>query len=160
MVAHLRGLLLPKLRRQFAEFLQHRSLKRLGILYQSTCVGLGYGLMRELFPGTPSLHRQSNKPVQLTAFVTTRWLRNINLIPIDYACRPRLRSRLTLRRLALRRNPWTFGERVFHPLCRYSCQHSLFRYLQMPSRVILHRLTERSATAHTSVCTRSFGAWL
>ena len=29
---------------QFAEFLQHRSLKRLGILYQSTCVGLGYGL--------------------------------------------------------------------------------------------------------------------
>ena len=38
------GLLLPKLRRQFAEFLQHRSLKRLGMLYLSTCVGLGYGL--------------------------------------------------------------------------------------------------------------------
>ena len=37
------GLLLPKLRRHFAEFLQHRSLKRLGILYQSTCVGFGYG---------------------------------------------------------------------------------------------------------------------
>ena len=35
------GLLLPKLRRHFAEFLQHRSLKRLGILYQSTCVGFG-----------------------------------------------------------------------------------------------------------------------
>jgi len=29
---------------QFAEFLQHSSLKRLGILYQSTCVGFGYGL--------------------------------------------------------------------------------------------------------------------
>jgi hypothetical protein len=28
---------------QFAEFLQHRSLKRLGMLYLSTCVGLGYG---------------------------------------------------------------------------------------------------------------------
>src|SRR3954466_12608892 len=28
--------LLPKLREQFAEFLQHHSLKRLGILYQST----------------------------------------------------------------------------------------------------------------------------
>src|SRR4030081_1076619 len=39
-----RGPLLPKLRGQFAEFLQHRSLKRLGMLYQSTCVGLGYGL--------------------------------------------------------------------------------------------------------------------
>ena len=36
--------LLPKLREQFAEFLQHRSLKRLGMLYQSTCVGFGYGL--------------------------------------------------------------------------------------------------------------------
>jgi len=49
MVAHQRGLLLPKLRRHFAEFLQHRSLKRLGILYQSTCVGLGYGLMEGYF---------------------------------------------------------------------------------------------------------------
>ena len=36
--------LLPKLRRHFAEFLQHRSLKRLGMLNQSTCVGFGYGL--------------------------------------------------------------------------------------------------------------------
>jgi len=36
--------LLPKLRGQFAEFLQHRSLKRLGMLYLPTCVGLGYGL--------------------------------------------------------------------------------------------------------------------
>src|SRR3984957_42242 len=38
------GPLLPKLRGDFAEFLQHRSLKRLGILFQSTSVGLGYGL--------------------------------------------------------------------------------------------------------------------
>ena len=51
---------------------------------------------------------------------------NINCVPIDYAFRPRLRGRLTLRRLALRRNPWTFGERVSHPLYRYSCQHSHF----------------------------------
>ena len=29
---------------QFAEFLQHRSLKRLSMLYLPTCVGLGYGL--------------------------------------------------------------------------------------------------------------------
>ena len=29
---------------QFAEFLQDSSLKRLGILYHPTCVGLGYGL--------------------------------------------------------------------------------------------------------------------
>ena len=36
-------LLLPKLRRHFAEFLNHCSPDRLGILYLPTCVGLGYG---------------------------------------------------------------------------------------------------------------------
>eukprot|EP01026_Neomeris_dumetosa_P019802 TRINITY_DN17_c0_g1_i3.p2 TRINITY_DN17_c0_g1~~TRINITY_DN17_c0_g1_i3.p2 ORF type:complete len:287 (-),score=6.21 TRINITY_DN17_c0_g1_i3:23-883(-) len=35
--------LLPKLRGHFAEFLHHRSLKRLGMLYLPTCVGFGYG---------------------------------------------------------------------------------------------------------------------
>ena len=59
---------------------------------------------------------------------------NINQVPIAYGFRPRLRGRLTLRGLALRRNPWTFGERVSRPLCRYSCQHSHFRYLQQLSR--------------------------
>ena len=48
-VAYRTGLLLANLRRYFAEFLQHRSLKRLGILYQSTCVGLGYDLMEGYF---------------------------------------------------------------------------------------------------------------
>ena len=139
-------MLIPKLRMQFAEFLQHSSLKRLGMLYQSTCVGFGYGLTLALFPGTPSRQGQSNKPSQLAAFVTSSRLRNINLIPIDYASRPRLRDRLTLRGLTLRRNPWTFGDRVSHSVCRYSCQHSHFRYLQDTSPVSLHRLTERSAT--------------
>jgi hypothetical protein len=60
--------------------------------------------------------------------------RNINLVPIAYGFRPRLRGRLTLRGLALRRNPWTFGESVSHTLYRYSCQHSHFRYLQHTSR--------------------------
>jgi hypothetical protein len=41
---HLPGAhLLPKLRCQFAEFLNHGSLMRLGMLYPSTCVGLRYG---------------------------------------------------------------------------------------------------------------------
>ena len=99
-----------------------------------------------LFPGTASLHGQSDKPAQHTPFVTTHRSRNINLVPIDYGFRPRLRGRLTLRGLALRRNPWTFGESVSHTLYRYSCQHSHFRYLQAPSRDTLRRLTERSAT--------------
>ena len=71
--------------------------------------------MLGLFPGTPSQPFQSNKEEQLTAFVTTSRFRNINLIPIDYGFRPRLRGRLTLRGLALRRNPWIFGVRVSHP---------------------------------------------
>ena len=49
--------------------------------------------------------------------------RNINRLCIDYACRPRLSSRLTLGGLAFPRNPWTFGG-GFHPLLRYSCLHS------------------------------------
>ena len=43
------GLLLANLRRHFAEFLQRGSLKRLGMLYRSTCVGLGYGLTEGYF---------------------------------------------------------------------------------------------------------------
>ena len=42
------------------------------------------------------------------------WYRNINLLSIAYALRPRLRSRLTLSRLALLRNPWAFGGHVSH----------------------------------------------
>jgi hypothetical protein len=37
------AILLPKLRMYFAEFLNHSSPDRLGILYPPTCVGLGYG---------------------------------------------------------------------------------------------------------------------
>ena len=101
----------------------------------------------ELFPGTASPPGQSNKSEQVKRSVTTTRPTNINVVPIDYACPPRLRGRLTLLRLTLSRNPWSFGERVSHPLYRYSCQHSHFRYLQDPSQVSLHRLTERSATA-------------
>jgi len=73
---------------------------------------------------------------------------NINVVPITYGFRPRLRGRLTLRGLALRRNPWTFGESVSHTLYRYSCQHSHLPYLHGPSRVPLHRPRQRSATAY------------
>ena len=101
----------------------------------------------ELFPGTIQKPGQSDKPGQDFTFVTSSRPRNVNLVPIDYGFRPRLRGRLTLRGLTLRRNPWTFGDRVSRSVCRYSCQHSHFRYLHGPSQVPLHRLTERSATA-------------
>ena len=40
---------------------------------------------------------------------------NINPLSIDYACRPRLRSRLTQGGLAWPWNPWSFGGGVSHP---------------------------------------------
>jgi hypothetical protein len=88
-----------------------------------------------LFPGRLRLPVQSNKNGQRAISVTTSRPWNINQVPIDYGFRPRLRGRLTLRGLALRRNPWTFGDSVSHAVCRYLCQHSRFRYLQQSLRI-------------------------
>ena len=47
---------------------------------------------------------------------------NINPLSIDYACRPRLRSRLTLGGLTWPRNPWSSGGRVSHSsLATHAC---------------------------------------
>ena len=51
---------------------------------------------------------------------------NINPVSIDYAFRPRLRSRLTLRGRAFRRNPWAFGVYDSHIYFRYLSRHSHF----------------------------------
>jgi hypothetical protein len=45
----------------------------------------------------------------------TTWYRNINLLAIGYAFRPRLRSRLTLSRRTLLRKPRTIGGGDSHP---------------------------------------------
>ena len=66
----------------------------------------------------------------LLASTGTRWCRNINLLTIAYAFRPRLRIRLTLGGLTWPRKPWVYGERVSHPFYRYSCLHKLFQKLQ------------------------------
>ena len=54
--------------------------------------------------------------------ILTRW-------PSAASLRMRLRSRLTLIRLALIRKPWSFGGRVSHPPYRYLCLHLLFHNL-------------------------------
>src|SRR3546814_9845664 len=66
---------------------------------------------------------------------------------------------LTLLRLALSRNPWDFGERASHPLYRYSCQHSHFRYLHdpLPDRFISLR---NAPLPRVLLHTLSFGARL
>ena len=68
-----------------------------------------------LFPGTSERPTQSDKGRQSFRSVTSSWPTNINVVPIDYPLRARLRGRLTLLRLALSRNPWSFGGRVSHP---------------------------------------------
>ena len=70
---------------------------------------------RELFPGTASLPSQSSKTGQFTQSVTSRRPTNINVVPIDYAFRPRLRGRLTLRRLTLRKETLGFRRAGFSP---------------------------------------------
>ena len=53
-------------------------------------------------------------PVPPSVITVGTWYWNINQLAIAYAFRPRLRSRLTLSRLALLRNPWAFGGGVSH----------------------------------------------
>ena len=53
---------------------------------------------------------------------------------IGLAIRLNLRPRLTLIRLALIRNPWSFGEEVSRLLYRYLYLHLLFQKLQNTSR--------------------------
>ncbi len=54
---------------------------------------------------------------------------------IGIAVRLSLRTRLTLIRLALIRNPWSFGGGVSRSPCRYLYLHLLYRYLQPRSRM-------------------------
>ena len=143
--------LLPKLRDDFAEFLNEGYLDHLSILYLPTCVGFGTGT-RVLPRGFSRRHGVGDSPAkgQLASHLglavprltrttptclpqdyhrlgslslprppigqaNTTWYRNINLLAIDYAFRPRLRSRLTLSRRTLLRNPWTIGGGDSHP---------------------------------------------
>ena len=112
-----------------------------------------------LFPGTSERPAQSDKGEQSLRSVTSSWPTNINVVPIDYAFRPRLRGRLTLLRLALSRNPWTFGGGVSHT--PYVTHVSI-------------RTSDTSRSPHGSPftglrnaplprilrCTHSFGVWL
>jgi len=58
----------------------------------------------------------------------------LNRFAIGFALRLHLRSRLTLIRLTLIRNPWVFGGGVSHPSYRYSCLHFRFQPLHQPSQ--------------------------
>jgi hypothetical protein len=68
---------------------------------------------------------------------------NINPLSIDYASRPRLRSRLTLGGLACPRNPWSSGGRVSHPaFATHAC---------ILTRMASTAGSHRCFTAHTTL---------
>ena len=94
--------LIPKLRGQYAEFLNNPSPAGLRILSSSTCVGLRYGRSRytsHLF--SPPVQRPSEFPSpddnlpDVSVCLNRKRLRNFYRMCIDYAFRPRLSSRLT-----------------------------------------------------------------
>ena len=88
-----------------------------------SCQMYTYALQRTI----PSVRR----PVTTSSpHRSNRQYRNINLSAIGISFRINLRARLTLIRLALIRNPWSFGVRVSHPHYRYLCLHFLFQLLQ------------------------------
>ena len=75
--------------------------------------------------------RVASAPLSFLRLISRYW--NINQLSIDSASRLRLRSGLTLIRLSLIRNPWSFGVRVSFPHYRYLCLHLLFHKLQRGS---------------------------
>ncbi len=87
----------------------------------------------------------SNYPtVSLHLSNAKRWYRNVHLLSIDYASRPRLRSRLTLGGRPFPRKPWIFDGKDSHlPLVTYSdiltpdgstcpCGHASAPYRKLP----------------------------
>src|SRR5207302_9057329 len=71
---------------------------------------------------------------QILGWARTWWYRNINLLCIDYALRPRLSSRLTLGGRAFPQEPLGIRRRGSSPLFRYSCRHSHSTTLHVRSR--------------------------
>ena len=90
---------------------------------------------------------QSNKPEQLTAFVTSNRPWNINQVPIDYGSRPHLRGPAHPARINLAQEPLDLRRQSFS-LC-LSLLMSAFS-LAIPPAMLTHhlqRLRQRSATA-------------
>ena len=103
--------LLPKLRGQYAEFLNNPSPVGLSILSSPTCVGLRYGRLNYTYtfsrhhtcllpysnfsPLRPGLPIPGTGSYVVSVYLKFERLRNFHRMCIDYAFRPRLSSRLT-----------------------------------------------------------------
>jgi hypothetical protein len=104
----------------------HQSYHSLAGLPSCVTPSLGYYRFgsRAGHPPTPEGARGDTGRLASPAWPGTRscGYGNINPLSIDYACRPRLRSRLTLGGLAWPRNPWSSGGGVSHsPFATHAC---------------------------------------
>ncbi len=130
-----------------------------GICYFSTVVPRHHTsalIIRICLDNQPTcLNRDNRRPANIAFSVPLRSntkYRNINLFPIDYAFRPRLRGRLTLPRINVGQEPLVFRRAGFSPAL--SLLMSAFALLIPPACLTAHlrRLTERSPTQqHISV---------
>ena len=84
---------------------------RLGLMSSRICLGAPL----HAYPRATIAWVSLAFPVPPSVITETTWYRNINLLAIGYAFRPRLRSRLTLSRRTLLRKPWTIGGGESHP---------------------------------------------
>ena len=155
--------------------------RALAQLCPPTCVGLRYGQPWEHLvafldtsfnrsgsaEASPSLPLRADRHFQsaacLYSCVTTKLnhsrCRNIDLLAIVYALRPRLRIRLTLGGRTFPRKPWVYGGQEFNLSYRYSCLHPHFLTLhaQLPLRFdALRTLPYQSILANQNLF-QSFG---
>ncbi len=67
------------------------------------------------------------------SFTPSQRCRNVRLLSITYAFRPRLRVRLTPGGRPWPGKPWNFGDRDSYPVSRYSCLHGHLSAVQRGS---------------------------
>ena len=120
------------------------------MLYQSTSVGLGYGLCAGAVSWKPiARHPNPVRGDKLSTSSRPGRLGNINPIPIGYGFRPRLRGPANPARIDLAQEPLDFRREGFSP--SFTLLMSAFALPMPPAHLAVHlrRPTERSATAHS-----------
>ncbi len=113
------------------------------------------------FPPRGGSVRSEDQPLStpVLGWARTWRYRNINLLCIDYASRPRLSSRLTLGGLAFPRNPWIYGGGVSHPsLATHTSILTRMRSTPVYTTASLH--IRRSPTTTLKNAILSFGSGL
>ena len=136
-------------------------------LYPPTCVGFGTGCMRvmRVFSGkhgrmwSECKHSSARRSPAVPGIAIDPahcpspnprpgpcMCRNVDLLSIDYALRPRLRSRLTPGGRTCPGKPWDSGDQNFHLVFRYSCPHNRSCEVHRRSPVRLPPVARRSPT--------------